>query len=156
MYTAYMNTHPIPAVALSAPVVAAIARRRAECMPWSTLAEELDLPPELRRDLDLLPLFHPDWRAAYAAAARQCERDTFAEAQLVTRGLLKRGTAEVRIAARKRVAVRPARRGTASEAETPLVVIPGHALAFRLARGETLESIAAAYRAGIASTGCTG
>jgi len=148
-----MNTHSIPAVALSVSVVAAIARRRAEGVPWSVLADELALPSESRPDLDLLPLFHPDWRAAYAAAARQCERDTYAEAQLVTRRLLKVGTDEARIAARKRVAVRPVRRGTTSEAEAPFVVIPGNALAYRIARDETLESIAAAYRAGIAGAG---
>jgi len=153
MYTFQMNTHPIPAVTLSTSAVAAIARRRAEGVPWSVLADESALPPESRPDLDLLPLFHPDWRAAYAAAARQCERDTYAEAQLVTRRLLKVGTDEARLAARKRVAVRPTRRGTTPEADAPLVVIPGNTLAFRLARGETVASIVAAYRAGIAGAG---
>lgn len=153
MYTVLMDTHPIPALALSAPVVAAIARHRAEGTPWAVLADKLDLPPESRPDLDLLPLFHPAWRTAYATAARQCQRDTFAEAQLVTRKWLKVGTDEARIAARKRVTIRPAGRGSAPPPDAPLAVIPGHALAFRLARGETLEGIAAAYRAGVEGAG---
>jgi hypothetical protein len=144
-----MIIHPIPAVALSASEVAAVARLRAEGKPWPVVVEELAIPPELRPDIDLLPLFHPDWANAYADANRQCERDAFAEAQLVTRRLLQlAATPAARLAARKRAGARRAATRSASK-DTPLVVVPGRALAFRLARGETRESIAAAYLAGL-------
>jgi hypothetical protein len=144
-----MNTHPIPAVALSTSAVAAVARLRADCHPWSVLVEELDIPAEFHPDIDLLPLFHPDWPAAYAVANRQAEADAFAEAQRITRRLMKLAeTPAVRVAAMRRAGNRPTRKGAASK-DTPLVPIPGHALAYRLARGETVEGIAAAYLAGL-------
>ena len=144
-----MNTHPIPAVALSASDVAGIARHRAEATPWTVLLERLEIPVEFHPDIDLLPLFHPEWAAAYAAANATCQTDAFAEAQLVTRRLLKLAEKPaVRVAAMRRAGTRRTRPRVASK-DTPLVPIPGNALAFRLARGETYESIAAAYLAGL-------
>ena len=138
---------------MSASDVAAVARLRAECRPWPVLVEDLELPAEFHPDIDLLPLFHPDWPAAYAAANRQAEADAFAEAQRITRRLLVLAkTPAVRVAAMRRAGNRPTRKGPAAK-DTPLVPIPGRALAYRLASGETLESIATAYLTGTETTG---
>lgn len=148
-----MNTHPIPAFALATSDVAAIARLRADGVPWATVIADLRIPAEMHPDLDLLPLFHPDWVAAYAEANRRSAREAFAEAQLVTRQLVRyAGKLAVRKAAMRRASSRP-KRPRAGPTDTPLVVAPGSALAYRLARGETLASIGAAYLAGL-TTSC--
>jgi hypothetical protein len=146
-----MNSHPIPAVALSESDVAAVARLRADGLPWATVVADLHIPAALRPDFDLLPLFHPAWAAAYAEANRRSGRDAFAEAQFVTRQLLRYAAkSAVRKAATRRAGSRP-KRSRAHRTDVPLVVVAGNALAYRLARGETLTSIGAAYLAGLAT-----
>lgn len=141
------NPDPIPAVALSRRDVAAIARRRAAGKPWPVVVEDLEILPEHHRDIDLLPVFHPDWADAYAEAVRAAEEALFAEAHLVTRRQI-RYAEEPKV---KRAAIKRARRhrtrgGARSRLPAPN---PDGALAYRLARGETPEAIGRGYLAGL-------
>lgn len=148
-----MNTNiipdpvPIPGVGLSRRDVAAVARLRAEGTPWPDIVEKLEILPEYHRDIDLLPLFHPDWAEALAEGTRLAEDALFAEAQLVTRRQLRYAVEpKVRRAATKRAGRHRPRGG--SRTKTP-PLNPDGALVFRLARGETVEDIKQRYLAEI-------
>lgn len=141
------NNNPIPGVSLSTRDVAAVARLRAEGLPWPDIVEKLELLPEHHRDIDLLPLFHPDWADARADGGRLADDALFAEAQLVTRRQLRFAVLpKVRRAATRRAGRhRPTGGGPARS--SPLN--PDGALAYRLARGETVEEIGRQYLAGL-------
>lgn len=143
-----MNTPPpIPGVELSRRDVAAIARLRADGKPWPAVVEKLEILPEHHPHIDLLPLFHPDWSAAYADATELAEDALFAEAQLVTRRQIKyAGKPKVKRAAVKRVG-RHRPRDDSRDRTPPLN--PDGALAYRLARGETADDIGKRYLAGL-------